>query len=142
MQTNTIRRRREPLHDNLAVHYDLPGEGQAVSGVNRRAILRGALGAASASVLGRNHAAARAPGRIAAFPRRPLDFRPFADELGRFTAGRRGYLNALIPEKTVPRLQADLESGRYSTVDLVAYYVDRIRRIDALHFHSVIDLIP
>jgi len=47
-----------------------------------------------------------------------------------------------VCEATAPQLQHDLTAGRYSAGDLVTYYVDRIRRIDAIHLHSVIDLNP
>ena len=79
---------------------------------------------------------------VAPPPRRPLDFRPFEDALARLGPSQRGRLDAFVSEATAPQLQHDLAAGRYSAADLVAYYVDRIRRIDAIHLRSVIDLNP
>src|SRR5215213_69228 len=70
-------------------------------------------------------------------PHRPLDFRPFADALDRVTPQMRSLLEA-----TTPQLQADFRAGRYSATDLVTYYVDRIRRLDAIQLRSVIELNP
>lgn len=75
-------------------------------------------------------------------PRRPLDFRPFADALGALTAAERCRLDSFIPEAAAPRMQADLDAGRFSGVDLVTYYIDRIRRLDAPRLRSVIELNP
>ena len=51
-------------------------------------------------------------------------------------------LDAFVLEATTPQLQADFDAGRYSAIDLVAYYVDRIRRLDAIQLRSVIELNP
>jgi amidase len=75
-------------------------------------------------------------------PRRPLDFRPFADALARVTPQMRCRLDAFVLEATAPQLQSDLDAGRYSATDLVTYYVDRIRRLDAIQLRSVIELNP
>jgi amidase len=75
-------------------------------------------------------------------PRRPLDFRPFAEALTRLTPRLRCRLDGLVLEATAPQLQADFDAGRYSSADLVAYYVDRIRRLDAIQLRSVIELNP
>lgn len=75
-------------------------------------------------------------------PHRPLDFRPFEDTLARYSADQRCKLEPLILEATAPQLQLDLDAGRYSTVDLVTFYVDRIRRIDAGRLRAVLELNP
>jgi amidase len=51
-------------------------------------------------------------------------------------------LDGLVLEATAPQIQADFAAGRYSAADLVAYYVDRIRRLDAIQLRSVIELNP
>jgi amidase len=91
--------------------------------------------------LGRSTRAQSAP-LVAPPPRRPLDFRPFLDALAGFMPRRRCQLHGLIAEATAPELQADLHAGRYSSQDLVAFYVDRIRRLDATRLLSVIELNP
>src|SRR3954454_17929790 len=73
-------------------------------------------------------------------PRRPLDFRPFEEAMTRVTPQMRCRLDAFVLEATAPQLQADFRLGRYSATDLVAYYVDRIRRLDAIQLRSVIEL--
>ena len=62
--------------------------------------------------------------------------------MARITPALRCRLDAFVPEATVVDLQADLDAGRYSSTDLVAYYVERIRRLDAMHLGSVIELNP
>jgi len=54
----------------------------------------------------------------------------------------RSRLDAFVLEATTPQLQADFRAGRYSATDLVTYYVDRIRRLDAIQLRSVIELNP
>jgi amidase len=75
-------------------------------------------------------------------PRRPLDFRPFAEALSSLTPEKRCRLDGLVLEATAPQLQADFAAGRYSASELVAHYVDRIRRLDAIQLRSVIELNP
>ena len=75
-------------------------------------------------------------------PHRPLDFRPFEDALSRMTSEQRCRLDRLVPEATTTQLQADFSAGRYSATELVTYYVDRIRRLDAIQLRSVIELNP
>ena len=60
----------------------------------------------------------------------------------RMTPQLRCRLDGLVLEATAPQLQADFHAGRYSAADLVAYYVDRIRRLDAIQLRSVIELNP
>jgi amidase len=115
-----------------------------VSGINRRAIIKATAGAfvGLAGDKSSPSALAQSPSIVAPFPRRPLDFRPFADAMARVDTKARCQLNALILEATAPQLQADLDAGRYSGSDLVTYYVDRIRRIDATHLRAVLELNP
>jgi len=75
-------------------------------------------------------------------PHRPLDFRPFEAVLSGLTPETRCRLDAFVLEATAPQLQADFHAGRYSAIDLVTYYVDRIRRLDAIQLRSVIELNP
>ena len=114
----------------------------SVSRISRRALVR----AGSGALLGLAGAQRSHPVRAAAIvnppPWRPLDFRPFLDELDRFTPEVRCRLDGFILEATAQDLQFDLAAGRYSGVDLVAYYVDRIRRHDAGGLRSVIELNP
>ncbi|MGH2617167.1 MAG: amidase family protein, partial [Thermomicrobiales bacterium] len=92
---------------------------------------------------GRRQASAEQPASVVVpAPRRPLDFRPFADALSGITPDLRCRLDGFVLEATVPQLQSDLAAGRYGAVDLVAYYVDRIRRLDAIQLRSVIELNP
>jgi amidase len=74
--------------------------------------------------------------------RRPLDLRPFLDALENLTPAARMRLDGFIREASIPQMQADLQAGRYSSVDLVTYYLDRIRRFDITGLHAVLDLNP
>ena len=107
--------------------------------LHRRALIAGAAGALAATS---RHTGAQGRLGSSPLPRRPLDFRPFAVELARLTPETRGRLDGLVPEATVLELQTDLDAGRYSAVDLAVYYVDRIRRLDAVRLHAVIELNP
>jgi amidase len=102
--------------------------------------MRGTIGAFASLAMGKRQAAAQSNPFVAPSPRRPLDFRPFEDALAGLDAAARCRLDRLILEATSPQLQADLNAGRYSTLDLVTFYVDRIRRFDATHLKSVIEL--
>ena len=108
---------------------------------HRRAAIAGAAGALLAATAPGRPAFAQ-PEAVSALPPRPLDFRPFAEALTAITPALRCQLDGLIAEATVVDLQADLDAGRYGAVDLAAYYVDRIRRFDAVHLRSVIELNP
>jgi amidase len=109
--------------------------------ITRRAVLAGGVSAAVGLGAGWRRAGTQAAQAVTP-PRRPLDFRPFEDTLDRVTPRMRCQLDPLVLEATAPQLQADLNAGRYSAVDLVAYYVDRIRRLDAIQLRSVIELNP
>ena len=100
------------------------------------------MGALATHGATRRSAAAQSAPVVFLPPRRPLDFRPFADALTRMTPELRCRLDGFVLEATTPQLQADFDAGRYSAADLVAYYVDRIRRLDAIQLRSVIELNP
>jgi amidase len=68
--------------------------------------------------------------------------RPFLDALEDLSPETRTRLDGMIREASVPRMQEDLQAGRYSSVDLVTYYLDRIRRFDITGLHSLLDLNP
>jgi amidase len=110
--------------------------------LHRRTFIRAAAGGFTGIIAGQQNAAAQRASIVTPPPRRPIDFRPFEDALARLATGDRCRLDAFIPEATAPQLQSDLDVGRYGAVDLVAYYVDRIRRFDATHLRSVIELNP
>jgi amidase len=113
-----------------------------VSGINRRTVMKGAAGALLTHGAFPRASAAQSAPVLSLPPHRPLDFRPFADALARITPQMRCRLDAFVLEATTPQLQADFDAGRYSAIDLVAYYVDRIRRLDAIQLRSVIELNP
>ena len=75
-------------------------------------------------------------------PRRPLDMRPFLDALENLTPDERMRLDGMVREASIPQMQQDLQAGRYSSVDLVTYYLDRIRRFDITSLHAILDLNP
>jgi len=74
--------------------------------------------------------------------KRPLDLSAFADALAAFDPARGAELDALLAGKTLPELQALLDSGELTSVELVTYYVDRIQRYDVDRLNSVIELNP
>jgi amidase len=113
-----------------------------MGGVNRRTVLKGAVGALATHVTSLRASAAQTAPFVSLPPRRPLDFRPYEAALARMTPRLRCRLDGFVLEATAPQLQADFAAGRYSAADLVAYYVDRIRRLDAIQLRSVIELNP
>ena len=113
-----------------------------MSGINRRTVMKSAVGALLTHGAFRRASAAQAAPVLSLPPRRPLDFRPFADAMARVTPQMRCRLDAFVLEATTPQFHADFQAGRYSATDLVAYYVDRIRRLDAIQLRSVIELNP
>ena len=110
--------------------------------MNRRTVIKSMAGALLTHGVSRRVSVAQTTPAVALPPRRPLDFRPFADALARVTPQLRCRLDAVVLEATAPQLQSDFDAGRYSATDLVAYYVDRIRRLDAIQLRSVIELNP
>jgi amidase len=112
-----------------------------VPGLSRRTVIT-SVAAGIVSRVVRSHPTHAQTAVVTPPPRRPLDFRPYLDALDRFSDEQRCQLDGLIPEATAPQLQSDLDAGRYSAAELVTYYVDRIRRLDAGRFHSIIELNP
>ena len=79
---------------------------------------------------------------VALPPHRPLDFRPFAEALSGLTPRCAAASTGSSSKR--PRLSSRQTSPRVAIAhpSLVAYYVDRIRRLDAMHLRSVIELNP
>jgi amidase len=113
-----------------------------VSGLNRRTVIKGMAGALTTLSAAKRSSAAQTAPVVSLPPRRPLDFRPYEDALARITPQLRCRLDGLVLEATTPQLQTDFDLGRYSAADLVTYYLDRIRRLDAIQLRSVIELNP
>lgn len=113
-----------------------------MSGRTRRELIRGAAstlvlgGAIARSAPARANPADRPPGR------QTLDFRPFEPDRARMTETMRCRLDGFVLEATAPQLQSDLNVGRYSSAELVAFYIDRIETLDVDRFRSVIELNP
>jgi len=74
--------------------------------------------------------------------KRPLDLSAFADALAAFDPERGAELDTLLAGKTIPEIQALLDSGDLTSAELVTYYVDRIQRYDVDRLNSVIELNP
>ena len=74
--------------------------------------------------------------------KRPLDLSAFADALAAFDPARGEELDALLAGKSIPAIQALLDSGDLTSVELVTYYLDRIQRYDVDRLNSVIELNP
>lgn len=109
---------------------------------NRRAFLAGAAGILAAGATRHGSAQIEVAPPAGNTARRPLDMRPFVDALENLTPQARIRLDGMIREASIPRMQEDLQAGRYTSVDLVTYYLDRIRRFDITSLHSILDLNP
>ena len=109
---------------------------------NRRAFLAGAAGLLATGAAKRAQAQIEVAPPAGNTPRRPLDMRPFLDALENLTPDERMRLDGMVREASIPRMQQDLQAGRYSSVDLVTYYLDRIRRFDITSLHAILDLNP
>jgi amidase len=70
------------------------------------------------------------------------DFSPFASVLGEYTPEQAAAREALVSGKSIPELQALMDSGELSSVDLVVYYLERIQRYDVDRLNSVLELNP
>ena len=70
------------------------------------------------------------------------DFSPFSSALEAYTPQQAAAREALVGGKTIPELQALMESGELSSVDLVVYYLERIQRYDVDKLNSVLELNP
>ena len=74
--------------------------------------------------------------------RRPLALDAFEAALAGFKPERAREIDALLAAKTVPEIRELMAGGRLSSVELVTYYIDRIRRYDVDRLNSVIELNP
>ena len=74
--------------------------------------------------------------------RRPLALDAFEAALAGFKPERARAIDALLAARTVPEIRELMAGGKLSSVELVTYYVDRIRRYDVDKLNSVIELNP
>ena len=74
--------------------------------------------------------------------KRPLDMSAYSAALDGYTSQRRAELDALVMEKPAVEIEKLLDEGRLTSVELVTYYADRIRRYDVDKLNSVIELNP
>ncbi|MEZ4518138.1 MAG: amidase family protein [Chloroflexota bacterium] len=70
------------------------------------------------------------------------DFSPFADVLAAYTPEEAAATETLVSGKTIPELQTLMDSGELTSVGLVTYYLDRIRRYDVDKLNAVLELNP
>lgn len=70
------------------------------------------------------------------------DFTLFASALEGYTPEQAAAREALVIGKSIPELQALMDSGELSSVDLVVYYLERIQRYDVGKLNSVMELNP
>ena len=74
--------------------------------------------------------------------KRPLALDAFEAALAGFKPERAREIDALLAARTVPEIRELMAGGRFSSVELVTYCVDRIRRYDVDRLNSVIELNP
>lgn len=74
--------------------------------------------------------------------KRPLRFDGFEAALASWSDERAAALDDLLAGATLPDVQALLERGELSSVELVTYYVQRIRRYDVNRLNAVLELNP
>lgn len=74
--------------------------------------------------------------------RRRPDLTPFAATLANLTVERRRVLDGLLLEATLAAVQSALAGGLLTSVELVAYYLDRIARYDVGGLNAVMALEP
>jgi amidase len=70
------------------------------------------------------------------------DFTPFSAALEAYTAEQAAAREDLVSGKAIPELQALMEGGELTSVDLVVYYLERIQRYDVDKLNSVLELNP
>lgn len=70
------------------------------------------------------------------------DLSAFEDALAAFPAGRAAELDAILTNATIPEMQALLGAGSLTSVELVTYYVERIRRYDVGQLNAIMTLNP
>jgi len=70
------------------------------------------------------------------------DFTPFAEALAAYPAEEVAAREALVSGKTIPELQALMDIGDLTAVELVVYYLERIQRYDVEKLNAVLELNP
>ncbi|MGW8225186.1 MAG: amidase family protein [Anaerolineales bacterium] len=70
------------------------------------------------------------------------DFTPFARALEEYTPELVAAREELVSGKTIPELQALMETGDLTSVELTIYYLERIQRYDVDKLNSVLELNP
>ena len=70
------------------------------------------------------------------------DFSPFADALYAFSAERTSELDRALAGATILEIQAMMDAGELTSVELITYYVSRIRKYDVDMLNSVMELNP
>jgi len=70
------------------------------------------------------------------------NFSPFTAVLDAYTPEQIAAREALVSGKTIPELQALMDRGNLTSVDLVVYYLERIQRYDVDKLNSVLELNP
>jgi amidase len=74
--------------------------------------------------------------------KRPLIFDSFEDALAGFEPEHAREIDVLLANRTIPDIQELMDDGNLSSVELVTYYIDRIKRYDLDNLNSVIELNP
>ena len=74
--------------------------------------------------------------------KRPLDLSAFTAALAAFDPQRRAELDMQLLDAPLSDIEALLQDGQLTSVDLVTYYVDRIQRYDVDKLNSVMELNP
>ncbi|GAB4556164.1 MAG: amidase family protein [Anaerolineae bacterium] len=74
--------------------------------------------------------------------KRPLDFTPFEAVLADFPASRAEQIAELTAQATLIDLQWMLAARQLTSVELLVYYLGRIRRYDADRLNSILELNP
>ena len=73
--------------------------------------------------------------------KRPLDFAPFQDALGKLSPQRTQELDAQLLNATIPDIQKMFERGALSAQELTTYYVARIQKYDGT-YNTMLELNP
>ena len=74
--------------------------------------------------------------------KRPLDLTAFTAALAGWTPVQAAATDELLAGQSIPAIQKLMDGGQLSAVDLVTYYVDRIKRYDVDKLNSVMELNP
>jgi len=74
--------------------------------------------------------------------KRARNWYAFTDALATFTPERAAELDAVLTTATIPQIQELFAGGELTSVELVTYYVNRIRRYDIGELNAVMELNP